>query len=113
MFPCYSRRKCVRIPCTPCCSYFRPAASCRTASWHGGKEAVPHLPALQEAIWQDRKVHLTYQRSDDSIVERLVAPLGLVAKRSTWYLVAVAEDDVRTYRVSRVLAITLTEDTFL
>ncbi len=37
--------------------------------------------------------------------ERIVDPLGLVAKGSTWYLVARVErpeDDLRTYRVSRV-----------
>src|SRR5947209_13448846 len=38
------------------------------AAWHGAAEAVPFLPLLQEAIWQDRNVHLTYQRGDGTFV---------------------------------------------
>jgi predicted DNA-binding transcriptional regulator YafY len=34
--------------------------------------------------------------------ERTVNPLGLVAKGSVWYLVATAEGEARTYRVSRI-----------
>src|SRR6266705_3187878 len=59
-------------------------------------------PEIQAAIWQERKVHLTYQRTDDAVVERLVDPLGLVAKGSIWYLVAAIEGEFRTYRVSRI-----------
>jgi predicted DNA-binding transcriptional regulator YafY len=79
------------------------------AGWHRAREAVPLLPTLQEAIWQERKLSLAYQRSDDAIVERLVDPLGLVAKGSVWYLVAAVEGDIRTYRVSRVLSASVTE----
>lgn len=70
--------------------------------WHNSEEAFPFLMTLQEAIWQERKLQLTYQRSDGSSVERLVDPLGLVAKGSVWYMVAAIEGEVRTYRVSRV-----------
>ena len=34
--------------------------------------------------------------------ERTVDPLGLVAKGSTWYLVALSDGVPRTYRVSRI-----------
>lgn len=72
------------------------------AGWHQSEEAVPFLLTLQEAIWQERKLHLDYQRNDGVAVERLVDPLGLVAKGNLWYLVAAVEGDVRSYRVSRV-----------
>lgn len=55
---------------------------------------------------------LTYQRGDNAIVERSVDPLGLVAKGSTWYLVAAVEGEARSYRVSRVQALKLTEQPF-
>ncbi len=71
------------------------------AGWNRVDEAVPTLPVLQEAIWRERALHLTYQRGD-GVVERAVDPLGLVAKGSVWYLAAAVEGDVRTYRVSRV-----------
>lgn len=81
--------------------------------WRGPGEAVPLLPTLQEAIWQERKVRLTYQRNDDTIVERVVAPLGLVAKGSIWYLVARVEAGYRTYRVSRIQSATIIEQACL
>lgn len=71
------------------------------AGWHHTEEDVSLLPALQEAIWRERKVQLTYRRGDTT-VERVVDPLGLVAKGSIWYLVAAVEGEVRVYRVSRV-----------
>nr|HET6904968.1 YafY family protein [Ktedonobacteraceae bacterium] len=80
-----------------------------TASWHRPEEAFPHLHTLQDAIWQERKLHMRYQRSDDSSVERLVDPLGLVAKGNIWYLVAAVDGNTRTYRISRVQHATITE----
>lgn len=81
--------------------------------WRNTREAVPLLPRLQEAVWAARELHLTYARGDGVRVQRRVQPLGLVARGSTWYLVAdVVEDDTaedgegsdkrRTYRVSRI-----------
>ena len=80
-----------------------------TASWHRPEETFPHLHTLQDAIWQERKLHMLYQRGDDTTVERLVDPLGLVAKGSNWYLVAAVDGNLRTYRVSRVQRATITE----
>jgi predicted DNA-binding transcriptional regulator YafY len=79
-------------------------------SWHPSPEDLSALPALQQALWQECKVRLVYRRSDGTEVERLIDPLGLVAKGSVWYLVAAVEGAVRTYRVSRVQAITPTEE---
>lgn len=72
------------------------------AGWHQAAEAVPYLLPIQEAIWQERRLALTYQRGDGVLVERLIDPLGLVAKGSIWYLVAAVEGEARSYRVSRV-----------
>jgi predicted DNA-binding transcriptional regulator YafY len=63
---------------------------------------VPYLSVLAEAVWESRRVTITYQRGD-SRVERLVEPLGLVLKAGTWYVVAANDDQLRTYRVSRVV----------
>ena len=78
--------------------------------WNRSNESIEFLPALQEAVWREHKLKLTYQRGGGcDPVERLVDPLGLVAKGSVWYLVAAVEGDVRSYRVSRVLGIQATE----
>jgi predicted DNA-binding transcriptional regulator YafY len=77
--------------------------------WHHTADDVSYLPILQEAIWQEHKLLLTYKRGDDSVVERLVDPLGLVAKGSRWYLVAAIDGGIRTYRVSRVCSAVITD----
>ncbi|MGB9182306.1 MAG: YafY family protein [Pyrinomonadaceae bacterium] len=70
--------------------------------WNRSEETVPLLHVLQEAIWQERKLRMIYRRGGCDAVERLVDPLGLVAKGSVWYLVAGIEGEVRSYRVSNV-----------
>lgn len=66
------------------------------------QEEVPLLPTLQEAVWQDRKLWMTYQTADGTTSERTLDPLGLVVRGSVWYLVASREGQLRSYRVSRV-----------
>jgi predicted DNA-binding transcriptional regulator YafY len=78
--------------------------------WKNYQEAVPFLPALQEAIWRERKLRLRYARADGQAVARLADPLGLVARGSVWYLVASVEGEVRSYRVSRVQDATVTDE---
>src|SRR5215472_402778 len=82
------------------------------AGWHEAAEAVPYLLPIQEAIWQERKLRLTYQRGDGTTVERLTDPLGLVAKSGVWYLVAAVDGELRSYRVSRVQSAQATEESF-
>jgi len=74
------------------------------AGWSREEEAVPLLPVVQEAVWLERKLRFTYKRGGGcDAVERVVDPLGLVAKGSVWYLVAAVSEEVRSYRISRVL----------
>ncbi|HYO99751.1 MAG TPA: YafY family protein [Pyrinomonadaceae bacterium] len=80
--------------------------------WNRAEETVPHLHALQEAVWQERRARILYGRGSecDAPAERLVDPLGLVAKGSVWYLVAAVEGEVRSYRVSRVQGVELLDE---
>lgn len=83
--------------------YARQRIYIDVAGWHPTREeSVTYLSVLQEAIWKECKLRFVYQRSDDECIERLVDPLGLVAKGSGWYLVASVDGQVRSYRVSRV-----------
>ncbi len=89
--------------------YARQRIHVDVSGWHRPEEAVPLLPVLQQAVWQDRKLQMSYRRDPDcEPVERLVDPLGLVAKGSVWYLIAAVDGEARTYRVSRVQAAELT-----
>lgn len=90
--------------------YVRQRIHIDGAGWHTSEEAVPLLPTLQDAIWQERKLHITYQRGNDTTVERLVNPLGLVAKGSVWYLVATVDEKTLTYRVSRIQHASITDE---
>ena len=89
--------------------YVRQRIHVDVTGWHHSEENIVALPTLQQAIWQERKLHFTYRRNDGKSVERLIDPLGLVAKGSVWYLVAVVEGEIRTYRVSRVQAASITD----
>jgi len=69
----------------------------------------PHLAALQQAVVDGVQVRLHYAGRDKEPGERVVHPLGLVAKRQTWYLIADTTAGMRTFRVSRVRAVVLTD----
>ncbi|MGH9176352.1 MAG: helix-turn-helix transcriptional regulator, partial [Vicinamibacterales bacterium] len=73
-----------------------------TTGWFGTAENLAALPVVQDAVARDRKLAITYRRADREQVDRAVDPLGLVAKGTTWYLVAQTPSGFRTYRVSRI-----------
>jgi len=82
------------------------------AGWFHASESVPHLAALADAVWESRRLRITYRRGDAG-VERIIDPLGLVLKAGIWYVVAGADGQVRTYRARRVLAAEPTGETFV
>jgi predicted DNA-binding transcriptional regulator YafY len=69
--------------------------------WYREADAVPHLSAVAQALWDDRQLRLRYE-SWERDVDRVVHPLGLVLKAGAWYLVASAGKEPRTYRVSNI-----------
>jgi predicted DNA-binding transcriptional regulator YafY len=64
--------------------------------------SITSLPVLLDALWRGRCVRFVYERGLGEASERLVDPLGLVARGSVWYLIASRDDQPRTYRVSRI-----------
>jgi predicted DNA-binding transcriptional regulator YafY len=70
--------------------------------WRDPAESAACLPILLDALWRGRQVRFVYHRVLGEPGERTADPLGLVAKGSTWYLIACAESEPRTYRVSRM-----------
>jgi len=81
------------------------------AGWFQAGETVPHLASLAEAVWEAKRMRIRYRRGD-SAVERVVDPLGLVLKGGIWYVVALTDGDVRTYRARRILDAEPTGDSF-
>jgi predicted DNA-binding transcriptional regulator YafY len=92
-----------------------------TTAWRGGSEDLSALPVIQDAVARDRKLRIRYakfrRRSNDAdevaidaeTVERVVDPLGLIAKGNAWYLVANGVNGFRTYRVSRIESVVVLE----
>jgi predicted DNA-binding transcriptional regulator YafY len=72
--------------------------------WFQAEEPVPHLPTIQQAVWEDRRLHLTVRLRFEGLAEWLVDPYGLVAKAGVWYLVCARDGHLRVQRVSDVVA---------
>jgi len=73
-----------------------------TRGWRDPAESAACLPLLLDALWRGRRVRFHYNRVLGEVSQRSGNPLGLVAKGSTWYLVANVDGEPRTYRVSRI-----------
>ena len=80
-----------------------------TTGWRGTSEDLSLLPVVQEAVSRDRKLRIDYRKPGGDKSLRVVDPLGLVAKGSTWYMVAQSAKGLRTFRVSRIQAATILE----
>jgi predicted DNA-binding transcriptional regulator YafY len=83
--------------------------------WRGSRENLSMLPVVEEAVWRGRQLTIRYWRGSHDTArrestERLVHPLGLVAKGSAWYLVANTADGFRTFRISRIEQATMLDD---
>jgi predicted DNA-binding transcriptional regulator YafY len=72
--------------------------------WFQAPDEQAILPELALAVWGGRKLKLRYD-SWKAVVEREVAPLGIVLKAGLWYLVAAVDGRPRTYRVASILSL--------
>lgn len=69
--------------------------------------ATPELlPAVADAVWDDRRITARYRRRDTD-VERELEPYGLVLKAGVWYLCArvAGGGPFRVYRIDRFTAV--------
>ena len=81
------------------------------SGWRRPEEAAPFLPVLELALRTGRQVAIEYERAfDQSVVDRVATPLGLVAKGSVWYLAATVDGKARSYRASRLRAVTILDE---
>jgi predicted DNA-binding transcriptional regulator YafY len=82
------------------------------AWWFQSEEPTPHLQTIQRAIWQDRLLQITYRGDFNATSEQVVAPYGLVAKASVWYLVFSRDGRVRGMRASRIISAEMLAQSF-
>lgn len=81
--------------------------------WFHRAEETSQLSVVAEAVAEQRRLRVRYQRADRA-VDRELDPLGLVVKAGVWYLVArpAGGEDIRTYRVARLVAAEPTDHEF-
>lgn len=76
-----------------------------TGWWETGED-LSMLSIAQDAVARERQLAFDYVRADGERSARTVDPLGLVAKGTSWYLVARGASGLRTFRVSRMTGAT-------
>ncbi|MDQ0727832.1 putative DNA-binding transcriptional regulator YafY [Microbacterium sp. W4I20] len=81
--------------------------------WGARRAAQPpprFLDELQDAVIRRVRVRLGYVDGEGAESERIVHPLGIVAKGPSWYLVAYTEGGRRTFRIDRVSSAAPTDE---
>jgi predicted DNA-binding transcriptional regulator YafY len=85
-------------------------------NWFQDADAVPHLPVIYRAVWDDRLVAISlrvrFAAFIESQIEQVIAPYGLVAKAGVWHIIAARNDQLRVYRAADVIAARLLDKTF-
>ncbi|MFF5896333.1 helix-turn-helix transcriptional regulator [Streptomyces argenteolus] len=80
--------------------------------WYQEPVTPDLLPAVAEAVWDDRTVRARYRRPSGE-VERELSPYGLVLKAGVWYLCARAGGDFRVYRIDRFTSVAVSPERFV
>ncbi|MFG2677830.1 helix-turn-helix transcriptional regulator [Streptomyces sp. NPDC048392] len=85
-------------------------------NWFHEPRTPELLPAVADAVWDDRPIAARYRRGPGEVVREL-EPYGLVLKAGVWYLCArVAREEgggsFRVYRVDRFTAVEAGEERF-
>ncbi|MGE8206837.1 helix-turn-helix transcriptional regulator [Heyndrickxia sp. NPDC080065] len=84
-----------------------------TSAWRKRNEKMETFEVLKNSIWNENKLKIDYERADGETNERIVNPLGLVAKGNRWYFIAAKDsDEIRNYRVSRIKSAEPISETF-
>ncbi|MER6123965.1 YafY family protein [Streptomyces sp. NPDC001795] len=79
--------------------------------WYADADEAPYLPAVADAVWNSRVLHVLYRRwREPTDVERRLEPYGLVLKAGRWYVVA--GPGPRTFRVDQILELVTSDDEF-
>ncbi|MFF3612938.1 helix-turn-helix transcriptional regulator [Streptomyces sp. NPDC002580] len=79
--------------------------------WYADADETPYLPAVADAVWNSRVLHVRYRRwREPTDVERRLEPYGLVLKAGRWYVVA--GPGPRTFRIDQILELTVSAEEF-
>jgi predicted DNA-binding transcriptional regulator YafY len=84
-----------------------------TSDWYADADSTPHLRAIVDAVWNQRRIRMRYRRwAAPQEVTRTLEPHGVVLKAGRWYLVAGGPKGIRTYRVSQIFRMRVLDTRF-
>lgn len=71
------------------------------------------MQIIQQAVWGDYRLHLTYQSYESSPSDVIIDAYALVSKADKWYLIGrKPTGDYRTYRLTRIIELDQSDDRF-
>ena len=62
-------------------------------TWHQTSAPIPILSVLREGVWANQWMEVTFQRVRQIRTQRRIAPHGLVAKATHWYVIWRGSDE--------------------
>jgi predicted DNA-binding transcriptional regulator YafY len=80
--------------------------------WHQGDEPVPYLQTIHQAVWEDRKLQISYRLPFSLQIQKVIDPYGLVAKSGLWYLVYAHNQNIRVHKIADLLEVCLLPEHF-
>jgi predicted DNA-binding transcriptional regulator YafY len=80
--------------------------------WSHTSSDQPHLQVIYRAVWEDRRLAVTFQPRFGTSFTRTVDAYALVAKGDIWYLVALQDGRPRVFPLAGILAAGVGEDRF-
>lgn len=83
--------------------------------WWGEEKESRQTDTIMQAVFQLRKLNITYQKQNQEISQRTIRPYGIVIKDNIWYLVAYCEkaNEIRTFRCERIKESELLGESFI
>jgi predicted DNA-binding transcriptional regulator YafY len=81
--------------------------------WYADSDDSPFLAGVADAVWNQRVIEIRYHRwVAPTEVTRVVEPHGIVLKGGKWYLAGRSAGQLRTYRVSQIVALVVLDERF-
>ena len=82
--------------------------------WIGEKAQDNNIDIIKKAVFNLKKLKVTYRKYDGELSERVVRPYGVIVKNSKLYLSAFCEErnEVRTFKCSRFEKLEILKESF-
>jgi predicted DNA-binding transcriptional regulator YafY len=83
-----------------------------STAWTLTDEPAIHLGVIHQAVWENKKLRIIYQGIFDTQIGIEIAPLGLVSKLNTWYLMGMVDAYKRVIKVKDIIEVSIMDQDF-